>query len=108
MSNLKFKFMALCMFFAICQTEINAQNFCYTPSESPDIMQSFSAQSMLTPNASYEISVFFHIIRQTNGIGGFTVADVNNAFSIINNDYNSHGIFFCLAGIDEIKNDNSL
>jgi len=57
----KFIVMTLC-FITISHFGVKAQDFCYTPSDSPDIIQSFRANAMLVPAASYNISVFFHII----------------------------------------------
>jgi len=84
------------------------QDFCSTYSNIPDFLQTIP-QSQLratSANTNYVIRIFFHIIRQSNGIGGQTQSEVNTAFNTLQLDYRSYGISFELLGTDEILNDN--
>jgi hypothetical protein len=88
---------------------MNAQNFCLTPSNIPEFLQTVPKSKYVETrsNNTYVVRVFFHIIRQSDGIGGQTLSEVNTAFSILQSDYQPHGISFCLIGIDEIHDDNT-
>ena len=87
----------------IITLNINAQNFCMTDSDSPDLLQGISQYQ--TVENTYTIGIFFHVIRKSNGTGGQTQAEVSTALNILNSDYANHGINFSLLGIDEINDD---
>ncbi|MCK0123990.1 zinc-dependent metalloprotease [Gelidibacter sp. F2691] len=60
-----------------------------------------------TNNNTYCLKVYFHVIRRTNGTGGQTLSNVNEAFSILNQDFNPHNISFNWDNqIDYIDNDS--
>lgn len=71
-----------------------AQSFCLTPSSSTNISLNSSSQMRTTNNSYYCLRVYFHVIRRSNGTGGQTLNSVNEAFNILNNDFNPHNIFF--------------
>ena len=45
-------------------------------------------------NEHYCLKVYFHVIRRSNGTGGQSVSAVNQAFQILNDDFNPHSISF--------------
>ena len=74
---------------------IVAQNLCGTPSSSANFsLNKSSLMRRTTNNNSYCLKVYFHVIRNTNGTGGQTVVSLNQAFLILNQDYNPHNISF--------------
>lgn len=86
---------------------VNAQSFCSTPSVSSNLNFNYTFQTRTANNSSYCLKVYFHVIRRSNGIGGQTVENVNEAFNILNQDFNSHNIFFDWdTQIDYIDNDS--
>jgi len=100
----KFKWILLIFFLLMDIVCMNAQDFCFTPSYYPDVLQGSSQYQIV--NNSYTVRIFFHIIRRTNGTGGQTTAEINTALNVLNSDYAPQGISFSLLGIDEILNDN--
>ena len=58
-------------------------------------------------NTPLYVRVFFHIIRNSNGNGlGIASADLmEQRLNILNNDFNTHNIFFKYMGFDYIDND---
>tara|TARA_B110001452_G_scaffold224243_1_gene197719 strand:- start:558 stop:1973 length:1416 start_codon:yes stop_codon:yes gene_type:complete len=71
-----------------------AQNFCSTPSTSSNLSLNFSYQMKSSNNNSYCLKIYFHIIRRSDGTGGQTNDSVNEAFDILNQDFNPHNISF--------------
>lgn len=88
------------------QSYLRAQNFCLTPPNSESSLNMMlNKKNQL--NESYILRIYFHVIRRTNGTGGQSLSDVREAFDILNNDFNSHNIFFCWNNeIDFIDNDD--
>ena len=86
-----------------------AQNFCLTPSNIPEFLQTVPRSRYVETrsNDTYLVRIFFHIIRRSDGTGGQTLSEVNTAFNILQSDYQPHGISFCLLGTDEIHDDNT-
>jgi len=89
--------------------KISAQTFCHTPATSSNIelFRSFlTSKKSTTVYDYYELRIYVHVIRRSNGTGGQSVNDVNTALSFLNSDFNQHGIYFILQGnIDYIDND---
>jgi len=82
-----------------------AQTFCYTPNYSSNQSLNTMMRSSSLANDSYCVKIYMHVIRRTNGSGGQTTNAVNQAFQILNADYNPHDIFFNWDGIiDYIDN----
>lgn len=54
-------------------------------------MQDISERSI---NQNYPLRVYFHVIRKPDGTGGQIYSNVDQAFQILNNDFNSHHIYF--------------
>jgi hypothetical protein len=91
------------VFSIIICLKIDAQNFCLTSSDFPNVLQG-TPQYQIIEN-TYTIRIFFHIIRKSNGTGGQTLTEVNTALNVLNSDYAAHGINFSVLGMDEIKDD---
>ena len=82
------------------------QTFCHTPSKSNNLKLNSSLQLKSTNNDTYCIKIYFHVIRRSNGTGGQSNGSVNEAFNILNQDFNTHDIFFNWDNqIDYIDND---
>jgi len=50
------------------------------------------------------IPVYFHVIRDSNGLGGVTTTQINNQITVLNNAYAAAGFSFYLAGTDYTNN----
>ncbi len=50
------------------------------------------------------IPVYFHVIRDSNGLGGVTTTQINDQISMMNKAFASAGISFTLAGTDYTNN----
>jgi len=48
----------------------------------------------ITANCDKQIRVYFHIIRTSTGIGGFTSTQVSQLVTNLNSDYSTTGISF--------------
>ncbi|WP_457618952.1 hypothetical protein [Lutibacter sp.] len=82
------------------------QTFCYTPNHSNYQYLNTMMRSSSLSDESYCIKIYFHVIRRTDGTGGQNIGSVNQAFQILNNDYNPHDISFVWDGnINYIDND---
>ena len=64
------------------------QNFCFTPSTSSNLSLNSSYQMRSSNNNSYCLKIYFHVIRRSNGTGGQSVESVEEAFNILNQDFN--------------------
>ena len=73
----------------LCSFGVSAQNFCLTPSNIPEFLQTVPKNRYIETrsNDTYVVRIFFHIIRQSNGTGGQTLSEVNTAFDILQSDY---------------------
>ena len=91
--------------FLLAFSQANAQTFCQTQNYSMNQHLNTLMHSKILSNHSYCINIYMHVIRRTDGNGGQTVSAVNDAFQILNEDYNTHGISFSWNGsIDYIDN----
>ncbi|MGV8947694.1 MAG: T9SS type A sorting domain-containing protein [Lutibacter sp.] len=82
---------------------------CGTPSNSPN--QNFSSQILNKGGAylnedSYCINIKFHIVRETNGTGGFNPSNIETLVSNLNQVYNPVNIHINNIGYDYIDNSN--
>lgn len=55
-------------------------------------------------DAQYCVNIKFHIVRETNGTGGFNASQIPNLINYINQFYNSLSINVASAGFDYINN----
>lgn len=80
-------------------------NFCFTPSDIPDYLQTISTdQLQLPPAVSCCIRIFIHVMRKSDGTGGQTTAEVNEAIRVLKSDFVSHNICFNEVGRDFVDN----
>lgn len=116
MKTLQPIFIAATILIAQC-TSINAQTIaeCSTPPPTFDpldqIDSTIQAQAKTAITLKMTVRIFVHIIRQSNGTGGLTTQQVENAMSIMENHYQNNIDFdriicFFRVGQDEIHNDN--
>ena len=78
---------------------------CGTPSTG--INQEFSSPlNRSTSDESLCLNVYFHIVRQTNGSGGFNINNIDVIVENLNEYYNRFGIYINKQGVDFIDNSN--
>ena len=86
---------------------LNAQTFCFTPQNSSNIDAFSSLLKSANVAESYTLRIYIHVIRRTNGTGGQSEGEVDQAIGFLNSDFNPHGIYFQREGnIDYIDNDS--
>lgn len=76
--------------------------FCKTISPVNDFLRTKHGSTTQNVNNSRVVRIFVHIMRQSNGSGGRTVAEVITALNNIVSAYSPHNICFSLLGVDEI------
>lgn len=80
-----------------------AQSFCKTPAPPQPTDRSFMPHK--NSSTFYCFRLYFHILRATDGTGGVSVSTAQSAYNTLNDDFNSHNIFFIWNGtIDYIDN----
>lgn len=87
-----------------------AQSFCHTPALPQPVGEkkvSKSSRSVYNSNSHYFLKVYFHVLRASNGTGGVNSSVVQEAFNILNNDFNPHNIYFGWDGDIDFINDSS-
>lgn len=94
----------LLTFLMLTISRSNGQDGCGTPHDLPNI--SYYENNFAYDDNPICVNVWFHILRNTNGTGGYSVANLNSIIQLLNNKYNSHNILFNLLGYDEINNSN--
>ena len=85
------------------------QDMCQTPANTtnPNINLMNNSNFGSSAYAPKALRVYFHVIRRTNGSGGYLQYEVKQAFDILNADFGISGITFSWDGcIDYIDNDN--
>lgn len=87
---------------------IVAQDFCGTPAiTNIENVKKLSSPQKRSANTFYTLRIYFHVIRSSSGTGGVSISNVESAYSRLNNDFNSHGIYFFWDGIiDYIDSDS--
>lgn len=85
-----------------------AQDLCGTPAiTNIENVKKLSSPQKRSANSNYILAVYFHVIRTSSGTGGVTTSNVTSAYNRLNQDFNSHGIYFNWDGIIDYINDNS-
>lgn len=97
----------LFLFFTLTINFSFAQEYCGTPNTA--VNHNFSSLSrMLNDVAAYEetlcLNVYFHIVRDDNGLNGLPQFELGNVFVDLNSKYNPHKISFNNQGYDTINN----
>lgn len=85
----------------MCLFKGNAQE-CGTPDVVTNTNESFSIQK--STNAQFCVNIRFHIVRESNGTGGFDPTQIPSLINYINLFYNSHSINCASIGFDYIDN----
>lgn len=104
--NVTFLFIVLLFltsFTSISQTE------CGTPTNTAnkDFGAIIENRGVFQPNPGpYCINVFFHIVRQSNGSGGFDPNEIDDIVDLLNDSFNPHNIYINIAGQGFIDNSN--
>lgn len=86
-----------------------SQTECGTPTntENNDYGAIIQNRGVFQPNPGpYCINVYFHIVRRTDGTGGFDTNEVDDLVDLLNNSFNLHNIFIVNAGVSFINNSN--
>ena len=73
------KQLIIASFFATGFLKISAQTFCFTPAYSSNIDLFASSFKSAAVQEYYELRIYVHVIRRSNGTGGQAVSDVNTA-----------------------------
>jgi hypothetical protein len=80
---------------------------CGTPMNSPNIDYSeiIEGRGVYQPNEGpYCINVYFHIVRQSNGTGGFNPNQIDDLVDDLNSAFNPHNIYIANFGVGFINN----
>lgn len=100
------KLIIIAILFAFGFLKLSAQTFCFTPANSSNNALYASSFKSASVEENYELRIYVHVIRRTDGTGGQSTSDVNTALSFLDNDFNPHGIYFTWNGsIDYIDYD---
>ena len=99
--------MIILSWFMLVINFIYSQNFCFTPASTNNLEFNNAPQLRATNDSHiYILKIYFHVIRRSNGTGGQSIQNVQEAYNVLNSDYNSHKIFFSWDGtIDYIDDD---
>ena len=85
-----------------------AQDLCGTPAiTNIENLRILSSPQKRSSNSNYILTVYFHVIRSSSGTGGVTTSNVTSAYNRLNQDFNSHGIYFNWNGIIDYINEDS-
>ncbi len=103
---MKTKLLILC-FLSMCVNKMFSQSFCLTESNSSNLQYNYQVQSRSTKKDQFfDLRVYFHVIRKTDGTGGQSRKNVEAAYNILNEDFTPHRISFNWdQKIDYIDND---
>lgn len=101
------KYLLFAIIFNFVVLNCNSQFYCKTNKTITNLNLRKSISSALTNNSkSYCLRLYIHVIRKSNGTGGQSVYNVNQSIQVLNQDFNSHNIFFKHDNpIDYINND---
>lgn len=105
---MKTKIILLTIFSCIFYTTYS-QIECSTPTSTvnADYSSIIQSRGVYQPNEGpYCINVYFHIVRQTNGTGGFNPNQIDEVVDILNDAFNPHNIFINNLGQGFIDNTN--
>ena len=97
----------LLFFVLIVFQEVKSQTFCFTPTNS--VNSEFDPASLRSVNVaeSYCLRIYVHVIRRSDGTGGQTESEVNEALNFLDIDFNPHNIYFHWDGVIDYIDDNS-
>ncbi len=83
-------------FYELVFGQINNSTYCLTPQITSNIYLNKRLNSGIgrIDSSPFCLKLYFHVIRQSNGDGGQSISSVQEAFNIIQGDFNPHNIFF--------------
>lgn len=96
---------AFLFFFSLLLNSGIAQDFCLTPANS-NFSGAESQIANMNESGPFFLKIYVHVIRQSNGTGGQSNNEVDEALLFLDQDFNPHNIFFVWdCQIDYIDND---
>lgn len=100
------KVLLLSYFLCFCIRTVQAQ-VCATTGQLPSDLENTVevSHAPASGSCSFQIRVFFHIVRQSNGTGGQNASILGTVQNNLNSVFNPQGISFSYIGSDEINND---
>lgn len=103
---MKSKLLILLLFFNL--NSLVFGQICGTPPYSENQQQkssslNFSNSQYLSNSTNICINVKYHIVRETNGTGGFNILDLSRITDKLNEGFNEHKIYFNSIGYDFIN-----
>lgn len=103
---MKSKLLILLLFFNL--NSLVFGQICGTPPYSENQQQkssslNFSNSQYLSNSTNICINVKYHIVRETNGTGGFNILDLSRITDRLNEGFNEHKIYFNSIGYDFIN-----
>lgn len=102
---MKKKIIYLALYFIFNHNSVFAQFNCTTPSNVPNLLQNIPQNQFIQAANNYVIRIFVHTIRRSNGTGGQSATDLQQALNTLVADYATQNICISLLGTDEILND---
>lgn len=100
------KSFCIILFFSLAFFQkVNSQNFCFTPTHSKKSNLEFRTLSA-NQASSYCLKIYVHVIRTSDGLGGQSESDVNEALHFLDIDFNTHNIYFDWDGYIDYIDDN--
>lgn len=106
---MKTKLLILALFFNLNSFVFG--QICGTPPYSNENLQQKQSNSVNITNSLYLsnstsicVNVKYHIVRESNGTGGFNISNLNNVTNRLNEAFNEHKIYFNSLGYDYIDN----
>lgn len=102
---MKIKFLLAVLLFS--NIIVFGQENCGTPTNlNPQHFEEEESENIVARNSlpSICIDVFFHIVRETNGTGGFNPSNINAVVNNLNQAFNPHKIYINNVGVGFINN----
>ena len=106
---MKTKLLVLVLLFSL--NSLVFGQICGTPPYSNENLQQKQSNSVNITNSLYLsnstsicVDVKYHIVRESNGTGGFNISNLNNVTDRLNEAFNEHKIYFNSLGHDFINN----
>ncbi len=102
---MKRKILFLSLVFILTSFQIVAQTWnCDTKEPNQDFLFQNGVSNYSSSNSAKSLDIFIHVIRKSDGSGGLSTSQVNNAISKLYNDFKNTNICFNIKGSDFINN----
>jgi len=103
----KIMLLAMLTMCEILSAQTTQQTFCTTPQSSRNLDIFSSSIINVVVENNYTLRIYIHVVRRSNGTGGQSVDEVNEALAFLDSDFAEHGIHFEReGGIDYIDADS--